>query len=117
GSCFPKDTMALVKTGQDFDSPLRLVEETMAINTQRKRAMARKIIAACGGEVRGKTIGVLGLTFKPNTDDMREAPSIDIIRALLDRGAHVVAYDPKGMDAARSVIEGIDYAGNAYDVA
>ncbi|MEQ9449690.1 MAG: nucleotide sugar dehydrogenase, partial [Rhodospirillaceae bacterium] len=87
GSCFPKDTTALVKIGQDFGSPMRLVETTVSINDQRKRAMSRKVIAACGGEVRGKTIGVLGLTFKPNTDDMREAPSLDIIRGLQDRGA------------------------------
>lgn len=117
GSCFPKDTLALVKIGQDFDSPLRLVETTVAINDQRKRAMARKVIAACGGDVRGKTIGVLGLTFKPNTDDMREAPSIDIIRALTDKGARVVAYDPEGMQAARSLIDNIEFATNAYEVA
>ena len=117
GSCFPKDTLALVKIGQDNESPMRLVETTIAINDQRKRAMSRRVVAACGGEVRGKTIGVLGLTFKPNTDDMRDAPSIDIIRGLLDRGAQVVAYDPQGMDAARSVIDGIAYAESAYAVA
>src|SRR5690606_26082583 len=80
GSCFPKDTMALVKIGQDFGTPLRLVETTVAVNEQRKRAMSRRIIAACGGNVRGKRIAILGLTFKPETDDLREAPSIDIIR-------------------------------------
>jgi len=117
GSCFPKDTLALVKIGQDNESPMRLVETVVAINDQRKRAMSRRVVAACGGEVRGKTIGVLGLTFKPNTDDMRDAPSIDIIRGLLDRGAQVVAYDPQGMDAARSVIEGIAYAESAYAAA
>jgi len=117
GSCFPKDTLALVRIGQEFDSPMRLVETTVAINDQRKRAMSRKVVAACGGDVRGKTIGVLGLTFKPDTDDMREAPSIDIIRGLLDRGARVVAYDPQGMEAARGLIEGVDYAESAYDVA
>jgi nucleotide sugar dehydrogenase len=117
GSCFPKDTLALVKIGQDNESPMRLVETTIAINDQRKRAMSRRVVAACGGEVRDKTIGVLGLTFKPNTDDMRDAPSIDIIRGLLDRGAQVVAYDPQGMDAARSVIEGIAYAESAYAAA
>ena len=116
GSCFPKDTLALVKIGQDYGSPLRLVETTVSINDQRKRAMARKVIAACDGDVRGKTIGVLGLTFKPNTDDMREAPSIDIIRALKDKGARVVAYDPQGMTAAREFIEGVEYAPNAYAV-
>lgn len=117
GSCFPKDTLALVKTGQDFDSPLRLIETTVAVNDQRKRAMGRKVIAACGGDVRGKTIGILGLTFKPNTDDMRDAPSIAIIQALRDAGANVRAYDPEGMDMAKSVIEGIGYAIDAYDAA
>jgi len=117
GSCFPKDTRALVKIGQDFDSPMRLVETTVAINDHRKRAMARKVIAACGGDVRGKTIGVLGLTFKPNTDDMREAPSLDIIRGLQDRGADVVAYDPQGMTAAQELMADISYADSAYDAA
>ena len=117
GSCFPKDTLAMVKIGQDHDSPLRLVETTVAINDQRKRAMSRKVINACGGDVRGKTIGVLGLTFKPNTDDMREAPSIDIIQGLIDRGARVVAYDPQGMHAARELIDKVEFGANAYDVA
>ena len=118
GSCFPKDTLALVKIGQDFESPMRLVETTVAINEQRKRAMARKVIAACGGDVRGKTIGVLGLTFKPNTDDMREAPSIDIIQALVDKGANVVAYDPQGMPSARDLLpKQVEYADSAYEVA
>ncbi|WP_338719519.1 UDP-glucose/GDP-mannose dehydrogenase family protein [Devosia sp. XK-2] len=117
GSCFPKDTTALVKIGQDFGSPMRLVETTVSINDQRKRAMSRKIIAACGGDVRGKTIGVLGLTFKPNTDDMREAPSLDIIRGLQDRGATVVAFDPQGMKAARDLVENVAFAENAYGAA
>jgi UDPglucose 6-dehydrogenase len=117
GSCFPKDTLALVKTGQDHDSPLRLVETTVAINDQRKRAMGRKVIAACGGSVRGKTIGVLGLTFKPNTDDMRDAPSIAIIQSLIDAGAKVRAFDPEGMEMAKSMVEGVEYANDAYDVA
>ncbi len=117
GSCFPKDTTALVKIGQDFGSPMRLVETTVSINDQRKRAMSRKVIAACGGDVRGKTIGVLGLTFKPNTDDMREAPSLDIIRGLQDRGARVVAFDPQGMKAARDLVENVTFADSAYGVA
>jgi UDPglucose 6-dehydrogenase len=117
GSCFPKDTLALVKTGQDHDSPLRLVETTVAVNDQRKRAMGRKIITACGGDVRGKTIGLLGLTFKPNTDDMRDAPAISIIQSLLDAGARIRAFDPEGMEMARSMIDGIEYAADAYDVA
>jgi UDPglucose 6-dehydrogenase len=117
GSCFPKDTLALVKIGEDFESPLRLVETTIAINEQRKRAMARKVIDACGGDVRGKTIGVLGLTFKPNTDDMREAPSIDIIRGLTDAGARIVAYDPHGMPAAQALLDDVTYAAGAYEAA
>lgn len=118
GSCFPKDTLALVKTGQDNDSPLRLVETTVAINEQRKRAMARRIIAACGGDVRGLRIGLLGLTFKPNTDDMRDAPSISIVQGLRDAGANVCAYDPHGMQQARTFIEdNIEYVDDVYDVA
>ncbi|MBI1619210.1 UDP-glucose dehydrogenase family protein [Aquamicrobium zhengzhouense] len=117
GSCFPKDTLALLKTGQDYDVPLRLVEATVSVNDNRKRAMGRKVIAACGGSVRDKTIGLLGLTFKPNTDDMRDAPSLAIIQTLLDHGARVRAYDPEGMDAARALIEGIEFGADAYDVA
>ncbi|PCD01748.1 UDP-glucose 6-dehydrogenase [Sphingomonas spermidinifaciens] len=117
GSCFPKDTLALVKTAQDFDSPLRLIETTVAVNDTRKRAMARKVVAAMGGDVRGKTIAMLGLTFKPNTDDMREAPSISIIQALQDAGATIRAYDPEGMEAARPMLENVHYARSAYDAA
>jgi UDPglucose 6-dehydrogenase len=117
GSCFPKDALALLKTGQDHDAPLRLVEATVSVNDNRKRAMGRKVIASCGGNVRGKTIGILGLTFKPNTDDMRDAPSIAIIQTLLDAGAQVRGYDPEGMEMAKSVISGIDYAADAYDLA
>ena len=117
GSCFPKDTLALVKTGQDYESPVRLVETTVAINEQRKRAMGRRVIAACGGDVRGKTIGLLGLTFKPNTDDMRDAPSIAIVQALTDAGARVKAYDPEGMEAAKAVIEGVEFAEGPYELA
>ncbi|TCR62612.1 UDP-glucose/GDP-mannose dehydrogenase family protein [Bosea sp. BK604] len=114
GSCFPKDTLALMKTAQEYDAPLRLVETVVAVNDKRKRAMARKVIAACGGSVRGKTIAVLGLTFKPNTDDMREAPSIAIITALQDAGARIRAYDPEGADNARLVLDDVDYASDAY---
>lgn len=95
GSCFPKDTLALVKTAQDFDSPLRLIETTVAINDNRKRAMGRKVITVCGGSVRGKKIAVLGLTFKPNTDDMREAPSRRLLEQLWQAGARVRAFDPE----------------------
>jgi UDPglucose 6-dehydrogenase len=117
GSCFPKDTMALAKSGQEHGTPLRLVETTVAVNDQRKRAMGDKVIAAMGGAVRGKTIGILGLTFKPNTDDMREAPSIAIIETLRDAGAIIRAFDPEGMGTARSIIEQIQYCEDAYQVA
>jgi UDPglucose 6-dehydrogenase len=114
GSCFPKDTNALAKTAQDFGVPLRLVETVIAVNDQRKRGVARKIMAACGGNVRGKTIAVLGLTFKPNTDDMRDAPSIAIIRYLQDNGARIKAYDPKGVEQAKAELTGVSYMPNAY---
>src|SRR5690606_9973025 len=115
GSCFPEDTLALIKTAQDADAPVRIVETVAAVNDQRKRAMARKVIAACGGSVRGKTVAVLGLTFKPNTDDMREAPALSIITALQDGGAAIRAYDPEGMEQARAVLENVTYCDSAYD--
>src|SRR6267154_2344716 len=114
GSCFPKDTVALIKTGQDSEAPLRIVETVAAVNDARKRGMARKVAAALGGSLRGKTIAVLGLTFKPNTDDMREAPSIPLITALLDMGATVRAYDPVGMEQARQVLAGIEFCDGPY---
>lgn len=117
GSCFPKDTLALAKTGQDYGTPLRLVETTVAINDQRKRAMGRKVINALQGKARGKTVGVLGLTFKPNTDDMRDAPSIAIIQTLVDAGARVRAFDPEGMEAAKAVLDNVEYCQDAYDAA
>ncbi|ANL30151.1 UDP-glucose 6-dehydrogenase domain-containing protein (plasmid) [Rhizobium phaseoli] len=101
GSCFPKDTLALVKTAQDYDSPMRLIETTVAINDNRKRAMGRKVVAACGGSVRGKKIAILGLTFKPNTNDMRDAPSITIIQALLDGGETCTPMTPKAWKPPR----------------
>ena len=115
GSCFPKDTVALIKTAQDHGSPLRIVETVAAVNDQRKRAMARKVVTACGGSVRDKTIAVLGLTFKPNTDDMREAPSLSVILALQDAGAQVRAYDPEGMEQARPLLQNVTLAASAYD--
>ena len=115
GSCFPKDTLALVKTGQDHEAPLRIVETVVAVNDGRKRAMGRKIIAACGGSVRGKTIAILGLAFKPNTDDMREAPALAIVTALQDAGARVRGYDPEGMDQARPLLPGMTFTANAYE--
>ena len=114
GSCFPKDTLALVKTAQDAGTPVRLVETVVSVNDQRKRAMARKVVTACGGSVRGKTVAILGLTFKPNTDDMRDAPSLSIITGLQDGGARIVAYDPEGMDQARLVLSDVSYAEDAY---
>ena len=117
GSCFPKDTLALAKTAQDFDAPVRLIETTISINDNRKRAMGRKVIAAMGGDIRGKSIAVLGLTFKPNTDDMRDSPAISIIQTLQDAGASVSGYDPEGMGNARLVIDNIAYADDAYSAA
>ncbi len=117
GSCFPKDTLALLKTGQDHDTPLRIVEAVVAVNDNRKRAMARKVSHALGGDIRGKTIAVLGLTFKPNTDDMREAPSIPLIAALQDMGAKVRAYDPVGMEQSREFLKNVTFCNDAYDCA
>jgi UDPglucose 6-dehydrogenase len=115
GSCFPKDTLALVKTAQDFGSPLRIIETVVDINDKRKKAMAEKIIAFMGGDVAGKTIAVLGLTFKPNTDDMRDSPSLDIVPALVAAGATVSAYDPEGMEEAEKHFgDTITYAPGAY---
>jgi UDPglucose 6-dehydrogenase len=117
GSCFPKDTLALIKTAQDHGAPLRIVETVVSVNDQRKRAMARKVTSALGGSIRGKTIGVLGLTFKPNTDDMRDAPSIALVTALTDLGAKVRAYDPAGMEQAKPLMPDITYCDNPYSCA
>ncbi|MAO56358.1 MAG: UDP-glucose 6-dehydrogenase [Rhodospirillaceae bacterium] len=115
GSCFPKDTLALVRTAQDAESPLRIVETVVDINDKRKKAMAQKIIDACGGDVTGKTIAVLGLTFKPNTDDMRDSPALDIVPALVAAGAKVRAFDPQGMEEAKHMLDGIEWCTGAYD--
>ncbi len=117
GSCFPKDTLALIKTAQDNDSPLRIVEAVVAVNETRKRAMSRKVVKILGGDVRGKTIAVLGLTFKPDTDDMRDAPSIPLITALLDRGGKVKAFDPVGRDQAKKVLPDITFCDSPYEAA
>jgi UDPglucose 6-dehydrogenase len=117
GSCFPKDVRALIKTAQDQDVPLRILEAVAAVNDTRKRAMARKVSAMFGGTLRGKTVAVLGLTFKPNTDDMREAPSLALITALQDMGAKVRAFDPVGMSQARVLMKNVTYCENAYDCA
>jgi UDPglucose 6-dehydrogenase len=114
GSCFPKDTLALLKTGQDYGAPLRIVETVVAVNDARKRAMARKVIAALDGSVRGKKIALLGLAFKPNTDDMRDAPSLAIVASLAGDGAKVHAYDPEAMEQARLLMPEIVYHEDAY---
>ena len=115
GSCFPKDTLALLKTSQDYDAPQRIVEAVVAVNDNRKRAMGRKVIQAMGGDVRGKTIAILGLTFKPNTDDMRDSPAIAVIQTLQDAGATIRAYDPEGMEQARLVLDGVEYCDGPYE--
>ncbi|HEX7858318.1 MAG TPA: UDP-glucose/GDP-mannose dehydrogenase family protein [Sphingobium sp.] len=115
GSCFPKDTLALLKTSQDYDAPQRIVEAVVAVNDNRKRAMGRKVITAMGGDVRGKTVAVLGLTFKPNTDDMRDSPAIAVIQTLQDAGATVRAYDPEGTEQAKLVLSDVHYCTNAYE--
>jgi len=117
GSCFPKDTSALLTTAHDHGVPLRLVETVAAVNEQRKRAMARKVAAAVDGSIRGKTIAVLGLTFKPNTDDIRESPAIPLITALHDLGATVQAYDPAGMEQAKRELPSVIYCNSAYNAA
>jgi UDPglucose 6-dehydrogenase len=118
GSCFPKDTIALVKTAQDYGAPTRLIETTVQINDDRKKAMAGKVAAAIGSEdLAGKTIGVLGLTFKPNTDDMRDAPSLDIVPALQALGAKVQAFDPEGHHEAEKLLKGVDFKAGAYETA
>lgn len=117
GSCFPKDTIALVRTAQEYGSPARLVETVVQVNDTRKGAMASRVIAACGGSVRGKTVGVLGVAFKPNTDDMRDAPSLAIVPALQDAGATVRAYDPAAMHEAKALLPGVHWCDDAYDVA
>jgi UDPglucose 6-dehydrogenase len=117
GSCFPKDTRALLKIAQDHDVPLRIVDAVLAVNDNRKRAMARKVSGALNGQLRGKTIAVLGLTFKPDTDDMREAPSIPLVTGLCDMGARIRAFDPAGMEQARRELPEIDYCEDAYSCA
>lgn len=117
GSCFPKDTLALMKTAQDNDSPVRIVEAVVQVNDQRKRAMGRKVIHALDGEVRGKKVALLGLTFKPNTDDMRDAPSIAIAQTLIDAGAEVSAYDPEGMELAKEIMPSVEMADSSYHAA
>ncbi len=114
GSCFPKDTLALTRTAADAGSPIQLIETTIRVNTARKKAMAAKVAEAMGGDVVGKTVAILGLTFKPNTDDMRDSPALDIVPALIALGAKVQAYDPEGHEA-RLLLEGVDFKDGPYD--
>jgi UDPglucose 6-dehydrogenase len=117
GSCFPKDTLALLKTSQDYGAPVSIVEATVSANDERKKAMAAKVIAECGGDVSGKTIGVLGLTFKPNTDDMRDAPSLVIVPELIKAGAKVKVFDPEGRHQAEPMLPGVEFVPGPYEVA
>jgi UDPglucose 6-dehydrogenase len=117
GSCFPKDTLALLKTAEDYQTPLRIVAAVVEVNDSRKVAMGRKVIRALGDEPRGKSVALLGLTFKPNTDDMRDAPSISIVRALEDAGVAVRAFDPEGMEHARRLMPDVAYFQSPYEAA
>ena len=117
GSCFPKDTLALAKTAEDAGKPVTIVESVIKSNTERKKAMAEKIIKACGGDVSGKVIAVLGLAFKANTDDMRDSPSLDVIPALQAAGATIRAFDPEAMEEASHMMEDITYCEDSYDAA
>ncbi len=114
GSCFPKDTLALLKTAEDMQTPLRIVEAVVSVNDSRKRAMGRKVLKAMGGEARGKRVAVLGLTFKPNTDDMRDSPAIAVIQALQDSGAEIHACDPEGVEQAKKVLQGVTFVDDPY---
>ncbi len=114
GSCFPKDTLALLKTGQDFEAPLRIVESVVNSNDQRKRSMGRKVLHALGGDPHGKTVALLGLTFKADTDDMRDSPAIAIVQTLQDAGVNVRAHDPEGMEQAALVMDNITYCDDPY---
>ena len=115
GSCFPKDTLALMKTARDNNAPIELIEATVRVNSARKQKMAQKIIDAIGGDLKGKTIAVLGLTFKPNTDDMRDAPALDIVPTLQAEGAKVRAFDPEGMNEAKHMLKDVQFATGPYD--
>src|SRR6187399_1756023 len=115
GSCFPKDTLALLKTAQDSEASLRIVEAVVASNDSRKRSMGRKVVHALGGDAQGKVVALLGLTFKANTDDMRDSPSLAIVRALQDAGVSVRAYDPEGMEQAEKLLEDVTYCNDAYE--
>ena len=117
GSCFPKDTLALLKTAEDYDSPTRIVEAVVKVNESRKRAMGRKVLDAIGGHdgARGKKVALLGLTFKPNTDDMRDSPAIAVAQTLTDAGVEVAAYDPEGMDLAKPLMPDVTMCSDPYE--
>lgn len=117
GSCFPKDTLAISKTARDYRVQLRTVETVIQVNENRKRAMALRVVDACNGNVRGKTIAVLGLAFKADTDDMRDSPAIPVIQALQDFGATIRAYDPEAMENAKSIFMNVDFCNDAYEAA
>jgi len=117
GSCFPKDTLALLRTGEQNGAPMRIVETVVGVNESRKRQMVRKVVNACGGSVQGKTIGILGVTFKPNTDDMRESPSLVIVPALAAEGASIQAFDPEGMREAKAMLPEVSWCNDPYEVA
>ncbi len=117
GSCFPKDTLALLKTAEDHQAPLRIVESVVKVNDARKRAMGRRVVQALGGEAGGRTVALLGLTFKPNTDDMRDAPSLSIVQTLQDAGAAVRGYDPEGIEQARPMLPGVIFFDSPYRAA
>ena len=117
GSCFPKDSLALIKTANDFGAPSKIVETVVPVNDARKASMAERVIAAAGGSLKGKTVAVLGLTFKPNTDDMRDAPSLEIVPALQAAGAKIRAHDPEGMEAAAKLLSGVTFCSGPYEAA
>ena len=117
GSCFPKDTVALARTAEEKGVPMRLLESVIAVNAARKRTMTGRVVAACDGSVHCKTIAVLGLTFKPNTDDMRESVSLDVVPGLQRLGATVRAYDPAGMKEAKTLLQDVTWCKNPYEAA
>jgi UDPglucose 6-dehydrogenase len=117
GSCFPKDTLALVKTAQEADAPINIVETVISVNEARKQTLAKRVIAASGGSIEGKIVAVLGLTFKPNTDDMRDAPSLALVPALIEAGAVVRAHDPQGMEQAKTLLKGVTFCAGPYEAA
>jgi UDPglucose 6-dehydrogenase len=117
GSCFPKDTLALTQIGQKYGAPQNIIETVVWVNSERQRSMAMRVIEACGGDVKGKRIGILGLSFKPNTDDMREAPSLQIIPILQDDGAQIAVFDPVAMTEAKKHLHDIEWAEGPYEVA